>query len=65
MIIFSVSKTTKNYSDELIACFAIKNNIILMIHNNTINSSFHLFRIGMGKEVENLITENNELLATK
>lgn len=36
-----------------------------MIHNNTINSSFHLFRIGMGKEVENLITENNELLATK
>ena len=38
---------------------ALGNNFTALIESN------FYFIVGMGKEVENLITENNELLATK
>ena len=44
--------TLKSFGFDIILSFV---NLVLLI----------LIDLGMGKEVENLITENNELLATK
>ena len=35
------------------------------LSNFPMELNFKNYNVGMGKEVENLITENNELLATK
>ena len=35
------------------------------LSNFSMELNFKNYNLGMGKEVENLITENNELLATK